>query len=100
MDPRFLDVSREQQGIPHDPMTDHDRNRRLLLLCEFKELRRKLAMRVALGRHEAREPAAVEHREQQQRVFDRLSERVGLFDQQACPLGGGPGFWRSVAFNM
>src|SRR5215470_13260636 len=30
----------------------------------------------------------------------RLSERLGLFDQQACPLYGGLGFRRGIAFDM
>src|SRR5260221_579966 len=100
LDSRFLDVSCEQEGIPHDAMTDHDRNGRLLLLCESQELRRKLAVHVPVERHEARDPDTVEYREQQQRVFDWLSERVGLFDQQVRPLRGRPGFWRSIAFDM
>ena len=63
-----------------------------LLLGERQELRRKLAHHVAVERHEVRDPEAVEDREQQQRVFGRLSERFSLFDQQTCPLRQPPWF--------
>ena len=47
-----------------------------------------------------RDPEAVEDREQQQRVFGRLSERFSLFDQQTRPLRSRLGFRRSIAFDM
>ena len=40
---------------------------------------------VAIERYIVRDPEAVEDREQQQRVFGRLSERFSLFDQQSAP---------------
>ena len=55
---------------------------------------------VAVERHEVRDPEAVEDREQQQRVFGRLSERFSLFDQQTCPLRSRLGFRRSIPFDM
>ena len=47
-----------------------------------------------------RDPEAVEDREQQQRVFGRLSERFSLFDQQTCPLHSRLGFRRGIPFDM
>ena len=73
---------------------------RPLLLGERQELRRKLAHHVAVERHKVRDPEAVEDREQQQRVFGRLSECFGLFDQQACPLHSRLGFRRGIAFDV
>ena len=55
---------------------------------------------VAIERDIVRDPEAVEDREQQQRVFGRLSERFGLFDQQTCPLDSRLGFRRSIPFDM
>ena len=81
-------------------MPDHERHRRPLLLCERQELRRKLAHHVAVERHKVRDPEAVKDREQQQRIFGRLSERFSLFDQQACPLDSRLGFRRRIAFDM
>ena len=75
-------------------------SRRPLLLGERQELRRKLAHHVAVERHEVRDPEAVEDREQQQRVFGRLSERFSLFDQQTCPLRSRLGFRRRISFDM
>ena len=50
---------------------------------------------IAVECHKVRDPKAVEHREQQQRVFGRLSERFSLFDQQTCPLRRRLGFRRA-----
>ena len=81
-------------------MPDHQRDGRPLLLGERQELRRKLAHRVAIERDIVRDPEAVEDREQQQRVFGRLSERFSLLDQQTCPLYSCLGFRRRVPFDM
>ena len=81
-------------------MPDHERDGRPLLLGERQKLRRKLAHHVAIECHIVRDPEAVEDREQQQRVFGRLSERFGLFDQQTCPLHSRLGFRRSIPFDM
>ena len=78
-------------------MPDHERDCRPLLLGERQELRRKLAHSVAVERDIVRDPEAVEDREQQQRVFGRLSERFSLFDQQTCPLHRRFGFRRRIA---
>ena len=96
----FRDVSRKQQGRAHEAMSDHERDCRPLLLGERQELRRKLAHHVAVERHVVRQPKAVEDREQQQWVFERLSERFSLFDQQTCSLRSRLGFRRSVPFDM
>ena len=71
-----------------------------LLLGKRQELRRKLAQHVAVECDKVRDPDAVEDREQQQRVFERLSERFSLFDQQTCPLRSRLGFRRSITFDM
>ena len=81
-------------------MPDHERDGRSLLLGERQELRRKLAHHVAVERHGVRDPEAVEDREQQQRVFGRLSERFSLLDQQTCPLHSRLGFRRGISFDM
>ena len=90
----------QQQGNAHEAMPDHERDCCPLLLGERQELRRKLAHHVAVEGHVVRDPEAVEDREQQQRVFGRLSERFGLFDQQTCPLRSRLGFRRGIAFDM
>ena len=46
-----------------------------------------------------RDPEAVENREQQQRVFGRLSERFGLLDQQTCPFRRRLGFRCGIPLN-
>ena len=81
-------------------MSYHERNCRPLFLGERQELRRKLAHHIAVERYAVRDPEAVEDREQQQRVFGRLSKRFSLFDQQTCPLRSRLGFRRSVSFDM
>ena len=81
-------------------MPDHERDGRPLLLGERQKLRRKLAHHVAVERHVSSRPRAVEDREQQQRVFGRLSERFSLFDQQTCPLRSRLGFRRGISFDM
>ena len=55
---------------------------------------------IAVECHKVRDPEAVEDREQQQRVFGRLSERFSLFDQQTCPLHSRLGFRRGIPFDM
>src|SRR5262249_8130288 len=69
-------------------MPNHQRGTCALLSSERQELGGKLAHYVALKRHIIRHPEPVEHREQQQGIFGRLSERFSLFDQQTCPLHG------------
>ena len=73
-------------------MPNHERDCRPLLLRERQELRRKIAHSIAIECHKVRDPEGVEDREQQQRVFGRLSERFGLLDQRACLLRSRLGF--------
>ena len=47
--------------------------------------------------HVVRDAKTVEDGEQQQRIFRRLAERFGLFDQQTCPLRCRLSFRRGVA---
>src|SRR5580704_19412920 len=81
-------------------MPDHERGDSPLLLRQCQEPRRKLAHHVAVERHMARDPKAVEDREQQQRVFGDLSKRLYLIDQQTCLLRGRLGFRRRIAFGV
>ena len=46
---------------------------RSLFFGERQELRRKLLDGIAIERHNRRTPDAIEHREQEQRIFGRLS---------------------------
>ena len=81
-----------QQRHAHKAMADHQRDCGPLLLGQCDDLRREVAQHVAVERQKVRGPDAVEDRKQQQRVFERLSECFGLFDQQTCPLGSRLGF--------
>ena len=80
--PAFHHIACKAQRNTHEAMAQHERDCRPLFLGERHELRRKLAHHVAIERDNVRDPDAVEDREQQQRVFRRLPERLGLFDQQ------------------
>src|SRR6516165_6951489 len=64
------------QGKTHDAMPDHERDGRPLFLGERQELRCKLAVHIATQYPDAPDPNAEECREQQQRVFGRLSQRT------------------------
>ena len=55
---------------------------------------------IAIECHIVRDPEAVEDREQQQRVFGRLSQRFSLLDQQTCLLRSRLGFGGGIAFDM
>jgi hypothetical protein len=57
-----------------------------------QELRREIATDIALECQKAREPEGVEDREQQQRIFERLSQRFRLLDQHTCLLCSRLGF--------
>ena len=65
-----------------------------------QKLRRKLAHHIAVERHNARDPEAVEDREQQQWIVRRLSQRFSLFDQQTCPLRSRLGLRSGISFDM
>ena len=73
-------------------MPDHERDCRSLLLGERQEVRRKIAQNVAVERHIVRDPEAVEDREQQQRVFGRLSESLLLVRSADVPAPQPPWF--------
>ena len=85
MRPAFRDVSRSHQGSAHEAMANHERDCRSLLLGERQELRCEVAQNVTIKRHIVPDPEAVEDREQQQRVFGRLSERLRSLDIQSVP---------------
>src|ERR1700730_6309363 len=96
----FRDISRQQQGIGHEAKADHEWHRRLLRLRERKEMRRALTESVAIEGDLIRDREAVEHREQQQRIVGRLSQRFSLPDQQTCLLRSRFGFSGGIAFDM
>jgi hypothetical protein len=96
----FRDFPGEQQRSANDAVTDHQGGRSPFFLRKLQELSRKFTNDVAVKRHIVRNPEAVEHREQEQRVFRRLSERFGLLDQQTCPLRGCLGFRRRISFDV
>src|ERR1035437_1925252 len=98
--PAFRDVSRKQYRHSHEAMPNHERDWRPLLFGERQELRRKVAQRVAIECHKDRGTDAVEDREQQQRIFGRLSRRFGSLDQQTCLLRSCLGFGGRIAFDM
>ena len=100
MRPRFRNVARKHQRLTRDAMCDQKRSRRSLLLGQGQELCRELANDFPIERHDVRDPEAVEDQEQQQWVFGRLAERVGLFDQQTCFFHRRLGFRRSMSFDM
>jgi hypothetical protein len=77
----FQDVSRTQQGSAQHAMPYHKRDCRSLLLGQRQELRRKITQSVTVERHVVCSKETVQDREQQQRIFGRLAERFGLFDQ-------------------
>ena len=65
-------------------MPDHERDCRPLLLGERQDFHRNFAQGVAAECDETRVPQAVEDREQHQRVFDSLPQRLDPLDQRAC----------------
>src|SRR5215471_17824447 len=81
-------------------MPDHERDCRPLLFPERQELRREIATHITVEGHKVRYPESVKDREQQQRVFERLSEGFSLFDQQAGMLRCRLGFGGGIAFDM
>jgi len=81
-------------------MPGRERDCRPPLLSERQELRREFAHHVAIEGHVACDPEAVEDREQQQRVFGRLSDGFSLFDQQTRTLCGRLGFRRGIPLDV
>jgi hypothetical protein len=79
---------------------EHQRKRGFLFLSKRQELGGQIATYIAIERHGVHDPESVENREQQQRVFGRLAERFGLFDQQTRLLHGCFGFRRSISFDV
>jgi hypothetical protein len=77
---------------------DYARNQAARL--HVQELPRKLARYVAVERYKVPDPKAEENREQQQRVFRRLSELLRLLDQRACLLKRCFGLGRRIAFGV
>ena len=98
--PAFHDVPGAGQGNTHGAMPDHERNRRCFFLGERQKLRREVAHHVAVERYKAGDPEAIEDREQQQWIFERLSQSLSLFDQHTGSRRSRLDFWRSVPFDI
>src|ERR1700732_3587529 len=81
-------------------MPNHERDCRPLLLRQRQELRREIATDIAIECHKVRCPEGVEDRQQQQRIFGRLSERLRSLDQQTCLLRSRLGFGGGIALDM
>ena len=86
--------------MAHQPVTNHQRNGRPLVLRECQELRCKVTTDIAVERNKVCDPESVEDRKKQQRVFGRLSERLSLFDQQTRPLHSRLSFGGGIPFDM
>jgi hypothetical protein len=94
------DVADMQRRQAYKAVPDHERYCGPLLLRERQKLLCKLAHHIAIEGHVVRDAKTVEDREQQQRIFRRLAERFGLFDQQTCPLRSRLSFRRGIALDM
>src|SRR5229473_2808229 len=81
-------------------MPNHERDCRPLLLRQCEKLRCEIANDIAIEDRKVRDPDGVEDREQQQRVFGRLSQDYSLFDHQTGLLRSRLGFGGGVAFDM
>lgn len=81
-------------------MPNHKRDRRSLFFGERQELRRKLAHGIPIECPSVSDPDAIEHNEQEQRVFERLSQCFSLFDQQMRALYGRFGFRCGLSFDV
>jgi hypothetical protein len=88
-----------KQGRTHEAMPDREQRRHRLLFRERQEFDGKLKRRIAVTCYVIRHPEAVEHGEQQQWIFERLSKRFSLFDQQTGPLDGRLGPLSGKAFD-
>src|ERR1700730_10291775 len=96
----FHEIARRYQGKTHHAVPNHKGCCCILLLGERQELPCKLVHHVTVERVEVGDKHAVEDREQQKRIFQRLAECFSLFDQQPCPLRSRSGFGRSIPFDM
>src|ERR1700722_12978341 len=81
-------------------MPDHERDYGPLLLGKRQKLRREFSRHIAVECHNARNPEAVEDREQQQWIVRRFAQRFRLFDQKTCTLSSRPGLRSGVSFDM
>jgi hypothetical protein len=66
-------IAGKHQRNTHDTVPNHERDWRSLFFGERQELRRKLSHGIPIERPSVRDPDAIEHYEQEQRVFGRLS---------------------------
>src|SRR5262245_64155182 len=82
----FPNISSSRQTSSHQPMPNHARHCRPLLLGKLQKPRRKLTHHVTVEGNEVGDPGAVEDREQEQWILGRLSECFSSFDQEAGPF--------------
>ena len=66
-------IASKHQRNAHDTMPNQERDWRSLFFGEHQKLCRKLSHRIPIERPSLRDPDAIEHNEQEQRVFGRLS---------------------------
>ena len=76
------DVPGMEERQTHLAMPVHERRGRALLLSQRQKLDGEFLRHVAIEGDKVRNPKAIKDREQQQRVFGRLSKRVRLFNQR------------------
>ena len=69
----FEQIAGKHQRNTHDTVPNQERDWRPLFFGERQELRRKLSHGIPIERPSVRDPDAIEHNEQEQRVFGRLS---------------------------
>src|SRR6201981_735171 len=81
-------------------MPNHNWDCSPLLLRQPQDVCCEIAQSLAVEGHQIRYPEGVQNREQQQRVYGRLSERFGLLDQQTSLLCCRLGFRGGIAFDM
>src|SRR5262249_39135534 len=78
----------------------HERNPRALLLGECQEPRREVAANITIKCLNVRDPETVEDREEQQRLFGRLSEGPRSLDEQACLIERSLSLRGRIAFGV
>jgi hypothetical protein len=90
----FRDLSSKQQATAQKIMPQHPRKRGPLFLSKLQDLGAEITSNIAIESRKVQDAEAIEDREQQQRIFGRLSKRISLFEQQTRLLRRRFGFKR------
>jgi hypothetical protein len=69
-------------------------------LRQSEQLLCKITRGLTVKRDIARKPFRLEYPEQEERIFQHLTEGFGLFDQEAGSIDGCLGYRRSVSYGM